>query len=378
MTRRWRRGRTTSSPSPSAPGSSSRASRRSSLRADADLWILVLAGGIGSRFWPVSTRERPKQLLPLARARPLIADTVERARSLVADDRIRILAGEHLASPFRAAISDLPASSFLVEPRARGTCPVLAWAAWEVARHDPQAVLVSLHSDHLIRPLEAFVETVRGAAHVARSRELLVTVGIRPDRVETGYGHIQPGGALDAPAGLSAFRVAAFHEKPDSETARRYLDAGYLWNSGIFVWKASVFLDEVRRHAPDVAACLPLLEQEGPDAFFGAVPVSVVDTAVMEKSDRVACVRATFAWDDVGSWEALARTREADASGNVLVGEAGAVQSRGNVVFAEDGRVVLFGVDDLVVVRSSGVTLVLPRSRAADLKSLLRELGEAT
>ncbi|MHB1192453.1 MAG: mannose-1-phosphate guanylyltransferase [Longimicrobiales bacterium] len=337
-----------------------------------------MAGGIGSRFWPVSTRERPKQLLPLASERTLIEDTVERARALVADEHIRILAGEHLAAPFRAAMPDLPAASYLVEPEARGTCPVLAWAAWEAVRRDPDAVLVSLHSDHLIRPLEAFAETVRAAAHLARTRDLLLTVGIRPDRVETGYGHIQPGAGLAAPGGLQAFRVAAFHEKPDTDTARRYVDAGYLWNSGIFVWKASVFLDEVRRHAPDVASCLPLLEREGPGAFFRAVPVSVVDTAVMEKSDRVACVEATFTWDDVGSWEALGRTREADASGNVMVGDASALESSGNVVFAEDGRVVLFGVHDLVVVRSGKVTLVLPRDRAADLKSLLRQLGEAT
>lgn len=303
---------------------------------------------------------------------------MERARALVDDGRIRILAGEHLATPFRAAMPTLPADCYMVEPSARGTCPVLAWAAWEVARREPSAVLVSLHADHLIRPLEAFVGTVGAAAHLARTQDLLVTVGIRPDRVETGYGHIQPGEPLEAPGDVQAFRVAAFHEKPDAATARRYVDAGYLWNSGIFVWKASVFLDELERHAPEVASCLPLLEKEGTEAFFRAAPVSVVDTAVMERSSRVACVGATFAWDDVGGWEALGRTRDSDASGNVLLGNGRAVDSTGNVVFAEDGRVVLFGVHDLVVVRSGGVTLVLPRDRAADLKSLLRQLGEAT
>ena len=304
-------------------------------------------------------------------------DTVERARALVDDQRIRILAGEHLATAFRAAMPDLPPDCYLVEPEARGTCPVLAWAAWEVTRRDPSAVLVSLHSDHQIRPLEAFVETVRAAAELARTEDLLLTVGVPPDRVETGYGHIQPGEGLEVPGGLRAFRVAAFHEKPDAATARRYVTEGYLWNSGIFVWKASVFLEELRRHAPEVASCLPTLEREGPEAFFHAVPVSVVDTAVMERSHRVACVGATFAWDDVGSWEALARTREADASGNVLVGDGTAVESTDNVVFADEGRVVLFGVRDLVVVRSGAITLVVPRDRASDLKSLLRQLGEA-
>lgn len=338
----------------------------------------MLAGGIGSRFWPVSTRERPKQLLPLASPRALIEDTVERARALVPDERIRVLAGEHLAAPFRTVLPDLTPDAYLVEPQARGTCPALAWAAWEVARLDPEAVLVSLHSDHLIRPLEAFLDTVAAAAAVARDQEMLVTVGIEPDRVETGYGHIQPGDGIDAPAGAEAFRVLAFHEKPDAGTAQRYMDEGYLWNSGIFVWKASVFLQEVHRHAPDVAACLPLLDDQGPQAFFSAVPVCVVDTAVMERSQRVACVRATFSWDDVGSWESLTRTREADEAGNVILGDGQAVEGAGNVVFADGGRVVLFGVDNLVVVRSGDTTLVLPRERAADLKTLLKALGEVS
>ncbi len=333
----------------------------------------MLAGGIGSRFWPLSTPSRPKQLLPLASERPLIAETVERARSLVPADRLRILAGEHLVASFRRVLPDLPASSYLVEPRVKGTCPVLAWAAWEVARLDPDAVLVSLHSDHAIRPLEGFQETVREAVRLAREHDVLLTVGVRPDRVETGFGHVEPGEPL-AP-GAQAWRVTTFHEKPDASTARRYMDAGYLWNSGIFVWRASVFLDEVRRHAPEVAACLPKLE-EGPLPFFEAVPACVVDTAILERSDRVAMVRASFTWDDVGSWEALTRTRVPDADGNVVEGDAAVVDGRGNVAYADDGRLVLYGVDDLVVVRTADTTLVLPRSRAPELKRLLAQLEE--
>jgi mannose-1-phosphate guanylyltransferase len=301
---------------------------------------------------------------------------VERARALAPDARIRILAGEHLVAPFRAALPDLPEGAYLVEPRARGTGPVLAWAAWELSRLDPEAVLVSLHADHLIRPLDAFRDTVATAAAVAREHGALVTVGVAADRVETGYGHIQLGAPLALAGRGEAFRVGAFHEKPDAETARRYVDEGYLWNSGIFVWKASTFLDEIEKHAPELAACLPLLEEAGPDAFFEAVPPCVVDKAVLERSDHVACVRAGFAWDDVGSWESLARTRDADGAGNVTLGEARVVDGSGNVVFAEDGRVVVFGARNLVVVRSGDTTLVLPRSRAADLKTLLEKLEE--
>ena len=342
--------------------------------ADDHVWVVVLAGGVGSRFWPVSTRERPKQVLPLAGDRPLIADTLERARVLVPDERIRILAGEHLAGPLREALPDFHEAGLWVEPRARGTGPVLAWAAWRLARTDPEAIMVSLHADHLLRPLDAFEESVVAAVEVARRDERLVCVGAVPDRVETGYGHVEPGEAIATSGRARAYRVEAFHEKPDPDTARRYVEAGYLWNTGIFVWKASVLLEEIEAHAPEIRDHLPLLERSS-QAYFDAVPVSVIDKAVMERSERVATVGATFEWDDVGSWEALSRTRAADAAGNVVVGDGRAVDARGNVIFAEGGSVVLFGTEDLVVVRTDAMTLVLPRRRAADLKTLLAELG---
>jgi mannose-1-phosphate guanylyltransferase len=309
----------------------------------------------------------------LASARPLIADTIERARALATEGQIRILAGEHLAAPFRGALDDLPDEAYWIEPRARGTGPVLAWAARRLVELDPDAVMVSLHADHLIEPLDAFRDTVSAAVRVAARDELLVCIGAVPDRIETGYGHVEPGEPIDVGGGQRAYRVKAFHEKPDTDTARRYVDAGYFWNTGIFVWKASVLLEEIERYAPEIADYLPLLD-EGADAFFDAVPVSVIDRAVMERSQRVATVAATFTWDDVGSWEALSRTRQPDSSGNVVVGKARLVDARDNVVFAEEGSVVLFGVENLVVVRTGDTTLVLPRERAADLKTLLTEL----
>ena len=320
--------------------------------ADDHVWVVVLAGGIGSRFWPVSTPERPKQLLPLASDRPLIADTIERARALVPDERIRILAGEHLARPFSRVLTDFASEGYWIEPRARGTAPVLAWAAHRLAKIDPHAVMVSLHADHLIRPLDAFRESVAAAVDVARREEVLVCIGVEPDRIETGYGHVEPGEALgDGTSGVRAHRVRAFHEKPDRETARSYVERGYLWNTGIFVWKASVLLEEIGQHAPEVSAHTHLLDKN-PESFFDVVTVSVIDRAVMERSDRVATVRAAFTWDDVGSWEALSRTRAADAQGNVSVGTTHVVDAKDNVVFSEQGDVVLFGVHDLVVVRS--------------------------
>lgn len=335
---------------------------------------MVLAGGIGSRFWPASTPRRPKQLLPLASDRPLIDDTVRRARGLTADHRIRVLTGSHLVDPFRTVL-DLPAECYLVEPDARGTAPVLAWAAFETLRADPDAVLVSLHADHRIEPEAALLARLREAAALAGHHRMLVTIGAVPDRAETGYGYIQPGDVIEeAPDG--ARRVAAFHEKPAAEVAERYLAEGYLWNTGIFVWRADVFLEQVRRHAPDIADALHHLDRGDVRGYFDACPRVSVDVAVLERSAAVATLPATFRWDDVGSWDALPRTRTPDAGDNTVVGDARIVEGRGNVVYAEQGPVVLFGVDDLVVVRAPAATFVTRRDRVQDLKALLDDLPE--
>ncbi len=338
---------------------------------------MVLAGGVGSRFWPVSTPDRPKQLLPLAGERPLVADTVERARAIAPDRRIRIVAGERLTGALRRVLEELPEPSFMVEPRARGTGPALTWAAWEIHRVDPEAVLVSLHSDHLIEPTGTFARVIGAAARVAREHRVLVTVPVPPDRPEVGYGYVQPGEALAAPEPDRAFRIRAFHEKPDRETATRYLEEGYLWNSGIFVWRADDFLDEVRDHAPEIGRLLVHLERGEAERFFAEAPRISVDEAVLERSRKVAAVEGAFRWDDVGSWEALARTIPADEGGNHTVGHAHVVEGGENVVYADDAPVVLFGVEGLVAVRTAGVTLVTRREHAPRLKELLRSLPES-
>ncbi len=322
----------------------------------------------------MSTPERPKQLLPLAGEKPLIRDTVDRARALVEGDHLRILTGEHLKGPFMSVVPELDADNFLIEPAARGTAPVLAWAAHEALRSDPEAVLVSLHADHLIEPLDAFVDLISAAAHIALKERLLVTIGVEPDRPETGYGHLQPGDAVGSYGGHTARRVVAFHEKPDAETAVQYSADGYLWNTGIFVWRADTFLEEVRAHAPEVSDALHHLDAGDVQAFFDAVTPVPVDVAVLERSARVAALPCSFRWDDVGSWASLARTRPADENGNVTLGETMVVEGSGNVVIGEGGPVVLFGVNDMVTVRTRGVTFVTPLARAHELKTLLDQL----
>lgn len=350
------------------------ASTNSSTPPDPHLWVTILAGGSGTRFWPASTPQRPKQLLPLAGENPLILDTLERAKGVVPENRIRILTGSHLLEPFRKTLGDVADSGFLVEPQAKGTGPVLLWAAWCVCQEDPEAVLVSLHADHAIHPAEAFYSLIREGAALARETEAMFTIAVPPTRPETGYGYIRPGAAIPWQGEADAFRVQEFVEKPDRPKAEEYVAAGYLWNSGIFLWKASVFMDEARRVAPELSGLIPLLEENRVEEFFERAPVVSVDEAILEKSPNVASLRATFQWDDVGAWEALARTRQPDEDGNVLLGDAEAVESNENIVMIEEGAAVLFGVEGLVVVRSGDLILVADRKRTPDLKSLLKAL----
>lgn len=342
---------------------------------DPHLRVVILAGGSGSRFWPASTPTRPKQLLPLVSGRPLVADTVARALAMVPPDQVRVVAGERLRHALTAALPELSSSSFLWEPMARSTAPALAWASWRAWRSDPDAVIVSLHSDHLVRPEEAFQSLLRRCVAIAADTDVLLTVGAQPDRPETGYGYLQPGQPLKGSNSADGYapprHVERFHEKPDAERAARYVRQGFLWNTGIFVWRATVFLAELREHAPEISALLARLAGGDVEGFFRHAPSISVDEAVLERSRRCATLPASFDWDDIGNWEALGRMRPLDERGNSSTGEVLFVESDGNIAYGEGRPVVLFGVSDLVVVDAGGVTMVTTRERARRLKSLV-------
>lgn len=333
-------------------------------------WVVVLAGGVGSRFWPLSTPRRPKQLLPLVGTEPLLAQTVHRLAPLVSPSRTLVVTSGALAPAVRALLPELPPENVIPEPRAAGTAPALAWAAAEIQRRDgAEAVMLCVHADWAIGDPDAFRDTLSRAASIAEARRSLVTVGVVPSRPDPGFGYIQPAEAVDG-----AYRVARFVEKPDRATAERMVRDGFLWNSGIFVWRVGDFLAEVGAHATEVAPSLPLAERGDLAGFFGAVTPISVDHGVLERSSRVLVIPGDFGWDDVGTWAALRRVRERDACGNAVAGDVHLVQADGNVVHAEEHTVVLYGVSDLVVVSRNGLTLVTTVDRAADLKTLLDAL----
>jgi mannose-1-phosphate guanylyltransferase len=333
-------------------------------------WAVVLAGGVGSRFWPLSTPNRPKQLLPLATSQPLLADAVERLHPVVDVEHVLILTNAGLVAPIAKLLPRLPAENIVAEPRPRGTAAALAWAAQEIARRDgPDAVMVSVHADWAVGNPEEFRRVIARAASVAAAHHVLVTVGIVPSRLDAGFGYINPGDEIEP----GVRRVARFVEKPDLARAKAMTDAGDLWNSGIFAWRVGDFLDDVRQFTPEVA---PALHAHANDiaGYFGAVTPIAVDVGVLERSPRVAVLAGDFGWDDVGTWGRLRGVRKRDADGNAVTGDVHVVEARNNVVHSSGPSVVVYGVDDLVVVVEGDLVVVTSVAKSGEMGKLPERL----
>lgn len=340
-------------------------------------WAVVLAGGVGSRFWPLSTPERPKQLLPLVDERSLLENTIDRLQALVPPERTLVLTNASLVRAIAAAAPSVDAANIIAEPQPAGTAAALAYAATIIAqRAGDDAVMTCVHADWSIGDADAFRATLAHAADVAEREHGLVTVGIVPSRPDAGFGYIELGATIDRG---DARRVSRFVEKPTRERAAEMVAHGYLWNSGIFVWRVGDFLDEIRAHTPEVACALGEIDgtPDAADRFFSTVRSISVDVGVLERSACVYVIPGDFGWDDVGTWAALHRVRAADSAGNVASGTVHAAESSNNVVHAEANTVVLYGVSDLVVITRAGLTVVTTREKSADLKSLIALLPAA-
>lgn len=332
-------------------------------------WVVILAGGSGTRFWPLSAPHRPKQLLPLAGPVPTAVAAVDALEGLVPRDRILVVTSASLAGPLGDAMG-LPGENFLIEPRAASTAPALVWATVEARHRDPEAAVLSMHADWYLGDGAAFRRTAAVALETARAMDRLVTVGVVPTRPETGYGYIIPGAEV-APGVRT---VARFTEKPDLITVQQLLGQGALWNSGLFAWTAPSLLEEVRAHAPELRDALPLLERRDVPGFFRSVTPVAIDVAVFERSPRVVTIPGQFPWDDIGTYEALARVRGTDDHGNVAVGAVHLVGSANCIAWSEGPPIVLSGVRDLVAVYANGRILIIDRSRTATLKQTLEAL----
>lgn len=337
-----------------------------------------MAGGGGTRFWPRSRRLRPKQFLSFSQDGSLLRQTVDRLHGLVPPERTFVITGADHAK-LALEHSGLPKTSIIAEPDRRDTAACIGLGARLAQAVREDAVMLVLSADHLIRPVEAFHDTLRRAAALAEEHAAIVTVGVRPSRPATGYGYVELGGKVDAGSPV-AWRVESFREKPDASAAQRFLAAGnFLWNSGLFVFQASTILEALKTNLPDLyAGLMRIRDPRDPSELWREYPglqrISI-DFGVMERAKNRLCVEATFDWDDVGTFEALERYLAPDKDKNVARGEAVFYDAK-NVLVDNDapGLVVVSGVNDVMVVRTGDVVMVMPRKNAEGVKQVVERL----
>lgn len=342
-------------------------------------WAVIMAGGSGTRFWPVGRREKPKQLLAIQGEETLIQSTVRRIPASIGPERTMVLTRAD-QMPQLAAQVDLPEANLIGEPSGRDTCACIALAASLVEQRDPGAVMAVMPADHLIEPESVFHEALARAAKAARELDALVTFGVKPTHAATGYGYLETGAEID----VGLFEVSAFREKPDRARAEAFVEAGgYLWNAGIFVWKARAILDEVARCQPEIAERVEDIVLGGPAeefedrlaARYGDIPKVSIDFGVMENARRVLTVAAEFAWDDIGSLVAVERHNPRDASGNTLRGETLALDLKDCILDnRSEGIIAAIGVEGLVIVRTGDAVLVAPKDQAERVKEIVARL----
>jgi len=349
-------------------------------------YVVIMAGGRGERFWPESRLRRPKQLLPIAGEEPMLTQTLNRLPGLVPPENTLVLTNRDQIDSVREICPSLPAENIVAEPEGRDTAAAVGLAALMVKRRSAQASLAMLPADHVIRDHQRFRAVLESAFLAAEQDSVLVTIGIVPTEPATGYGYIQKGEPVGELNGRSLYAVRRFVEKPDLETARKYVDSGdFFWNGGMFVWQISTVEKAFEEHAPELFRGFAELEADlvaGQDfetvlsRRFPLLPRISVDFAIMEKAQNVVTVSADFDWDDVGAWPAAARHMNEIGGGNVSRGRAMVENGSGNIIVSDtDHLVALVGCDDLVVVHTDDATLVCPKGESQSIKDLVKRLG---
>ena len=351
------------------------------------LYVLILAGGSGERFWPLSRRSRPKQLLALFSEQTLLQSTVSRLSGLVETAHILILTNQDQEAGVRALLPHLPAENIVAEPAKRDTAAAIALAVGWVAARAPGATMVVLPADHLIQDTAGFQRTLRTAAAAAEESGELVTIGIAPTWACPGFGYIEQGAPVTLSSrtdGPGVFNVTRFREKPTAEAAATFLQQGnFRWNAGMFIWTVAAIREALERDAPELGDYVQRLSK-GEDfstmlaEVFPKLPKISVDYAIMEKAPRVLMVEAAFDWDDVGTWTAVAKYLPSDEAGNLSNSPLQTLESSGNIVFSEQRPVVaLLGVHDLIVVQTKDALLVCARSESEKIKQLVAQVPPA-
>lgn len=352
---------------------------------------IIMAGGSGERFWPVSRREHPKQLLKLADPdKSLLQQTIDRISGLVRSEDIYIATAPHLAKPIKDAMPNLGEDQILAEPHKRNTGGCLVWVAANLLAKgaDPDSTSMAiLAADHRVTPDAEFCRTVDAALITAETSGGLVTVGIPPTRPETGYGYIEQSDSPPAmPREVPVFSVSRFREKPDIESAKQFVASGkFFWNSGTFYWTLRAFLTNLEKHSPELYAGVHSIADAlrggdiaAADQLFASLPNLSIDYALMEKAESVYVARATFEWDDVGAWDAVERAIPLDDSHNVSIGENLLIDTAGSIVLNYSDKVITcaVGLEDITIVVTDDAVMVCPKNKVQDVKKIVEKLKE--
>ncbi|HLG62127.1 MAG TPA: sugar phosphate nucleotidyltransferase [Ktedonosporobacter sp.] len=343
---------------------------------------VILAGGSGTRLWPLSTPDFPKQFLPLPNGNSMIQETLARVEPQITPDRAWVVTGRSMAELVQEHLPTIPEQHILKEPIGRNTAAAIGWAAATIARHDPQAMMAMFSADAVIHNVETLRQTIRLAYELAE-QGYLVTIGIKPTAPETGYGYIRFADPVRAGYGHQAFRAERFVEKPDLATAQRYLQDGhYVWNGGIFIWKVATILEELHQHLPELAQKIELMvdtmgterEQATFDELWPTLQSISIDYGILEKTNNLVVIPADLGWNDVGNWEQYGALFPADEQGVRAVGDHAGLGSQNVVVYNNTSRrIYTIGLEDVIVVEMDDMTVICHKAHVQRVKELAEQ-----
>ena len=346
-------------------------------------YCLIMAGGAGTRFWPRSRVAKPKQYLSLFGDQSLIQESVKRFANFIPEESIFVVSAKSQQEVLESQTGNLPKANLIFEPVGKNTLPAIGLAALFIADKDPEGVMIVSPSDHLIQNDELFRQCIESAVLIAEQKEGIVTIGITPKFPATGYGYVKTGEEIQIGQSIKSYAVQKFVEKPNVEVATGYLQSGgFFWNSGIFVFKVSVFLDAVKTHAPDLYADLMRIKEhigiesyeEALDRIYREVKSISIDYGILEKANNVFLVQGDFVWNDLGSWEEVYKYNTKDENQNVQAGEVIFIDTKNSYVYAPDSLVAVVGLEDVIVVQEGNTILVCKRERAEDIKAVVGEI----
>jgi mannose-1-phosphate guanylyltransferase len=350
------------------------------------IYGVIMAGGRGERFWPLSSESRPKQLLPITSKRNMLQVTIDRIEDFIPIERTLIVAGTNIKDAIVEQCERVTEANVLAEPFGRNTCLAVAYAAIHLHKKDPEAVMVVLSADHLIEPASKLVKIMKVGTTLAAKEDKLITIGIVPTRAETGYGYVELEDEYRVVEDVSVYTVSAFKEKPRPTVAQQYYyDGRHLWNSGMFVWSVKAILQALEEHMPEMHEALMEYaqhigaddEEDARDHLYSEAEAVSIDVAVMEQADNVLTIKGDFVWDDVGSWMSLQRFMERDEENNVVVGSAVTLNSFESTIYNDsEGLIAALGISDVVIARAGEVVMVAHKTQLDQIKDLLAKLAE--